>query len=277
MCPGTLREASLEEIALASAAAGCTGMSARPQAVADAVARLGSVGAVRRFLADTGVAIADFDALVDWDCAEVVVPDYMARTGLFDQQAVLDLAAEVGARSINIVELANSVPAEVLIEPFARTCERAAQRGLLVHVEFFAISAIKDIASAAMLVRQADQANGGVLFDAFHYHRGPRDAANRLEDHASLITMLQLNDAGPLPGGADISVEMLRGRMLPGKGEIDLPSILTTLRAAGVDAPIGIEVFNDTLHAMEPMRAAKLAADAMRSVLAGMESTDGNS
>ncbi|MBV1916671.1 MAG: sugar phosphate isomerase/epimerase [Sphingomonadaceae bacterium] len=269
LCPGTVRDATFEEIAAAAAGSGCAGMSVRPQAAADAIGRLGSAAAVRRFLEDTQVEIADFDALVDWDYDPVVVPDFISRGGPFEQQAVFDLAASLGARSINLVELTGSVEAEQLAEPFARACERAKALGLLVHIEFFQGSAIKDLAAAAEIVGQADMPNGGIVLDTFHYHRGPADPDNQLERHASLISMLQVSDAAPLPS-EDVWEEITGGRLLPGSGAIGLVNLMTRLRDAGVDAPIGIEVFSKELHERAPAEAAKLAADAMRSVIARM-------
>ena len=44
--------------------------------------------------------------------------------------------------------------------------------------------------------------------------------------------------------------------------------MLGALRDIGAAAPIGVEVFSDTLHALGPFEAAQRAADATRALLA---------
>jgi len=59
----------------------------------------------------------------------------------------------------------------------------------------------------------------------------------------------------------------LHERQLPGDGEFDLDGIVGALRATGTEAPIGVEVFSDALHALTSNEAARRAAEATRRVL----------
>jgi sugar phosphate isomerase/epimerase len=57
-------------------------------------------------------------------------------------------------------------------------------------------------------------------------------------------------------------------RQLPGQGELDLVGFLRTLRAMGVDAPIGIEIMNADLDRLSPKERATLVHRAVHDLLA---------
>jgi sugar phosphate isomerase/epimerase len=76
---------------------------------------------------------------------------------------------------------------------------------------------------------------------------------------------IQLDD-GPLEPEPDLVAATLHDRRLPGAGGFDLVGLCRAL--AGSSAPIGVEVFSDSLHALGPVEAARRAADSTRAVLA---------
>ena len=77
---------------------------------------------------------------------------------------------------------------------------------------------------------------------------------------------VQLND-GPLAPETDLVEATLHERRLPGDGEFDLTGLVSVLDAIGADAPYGVEVFSDELHALSPADAAQRAAIATRRVI----------
>jgi len=78
---------------------------------------------------------------------------------------------------------------------------------------------------------------------------------------------LQLDD-GPNAPEPDLPTASLHERRLPGEGELDLGALLGTLREIGAGAPVGVEVFSDELHRLDPSEAARRAGAATREVLA---------
>ena len=62
-----------------------------------------------------------------------------------------------------------------VIEGFAGLCDRAAEHGLLVALEFLPWSGIPDVATAWRIVDAAGRANGGLLVDTWHHLRGVAD------------------------------------------------------------------------------------------------------
>jgi sugar phosphate isomerase/epimerase len=150
---------------------------------------------------------------------------------------------------------------------FAALCDRAAEHGLLVHLEWLAWSKVPDLATARAIVEGADRANGGLNVDMWHCARAgtSADALRALPAH--LVLAVQLDD-GPATAEANLIEATLHERLLPGTGDFDVTGWLAALAAAGAHCPVGVEVFSDDLHRGGPVAAACAAAQASRSVLA---------
>ncbi|MBV9283854.1 MAG: hypothetical protein JO176_04530 [Acidimicrobiia bacterium] len=78
---------------------------------------------------------------------------------------------------------------------------------------------------------------------------------------------IQLDD-GPADPEANLIEATLHDRRLPGDGDFELVGLIDVLRAIGTEAPVGVEVFSDELHALPPSDAARRAGDATRRLLA---------
>ena len=62
-----------------------------------------------------------------------------------------------------------------LTERFAAICDRFADVGVAVHLEFTPLPPIGSLATAWEIVRGAGRPNGGILFDTWHFFRGQPD------------------------------------------------------------------------------------------------------
>jgi sugar phosphate isomerase/epimerase len=150
---------------------------------------------------------------------------------------------------------------------FAALCDRAAEHGLLVHVEFWPGSAL-DLATAAAVVEAAGRPNGGLLVDTWHLARTP-DGDDLLGSvPGERLLAVQLSDsprvAGPEP---EYLRAAMHDRLLPGEGALDLVGVIRRLDALGCGAPLGIEVWSDGLASLPPAVAARRAGDALRAVV----------
>ena len=67
---------------------------------------------------------------------------------------------------------------------------------------------------------------------------------------------------------ASLAVAVTVGILVPFAPSLPALVALRAVRDGGGGAPVGVEVNNDALHAMDPADAARLAGDAARSVLA---------
>jgi sugar phosphate isomerase/epimerase len=259
LCSGTIARASLPEAVPIAAAAGFRGLSVYESDYRAARADGWTDVALRSLLDDHDVTVAELDGSMRWLPGSTHGP---AR------EAFLDAAAALGARSVTALELGGHprLDDEVRAECFADLCDAAAERGLLVHLEFFPFSPVNDLAGALAVVRGAGRANGGVMFDVWHYVRGPDGGAPITDGTGEHVLGVQVNDVLPVASD-DVSHEMMHERQLPGDGVAPVRALLAALHEQGCIAPFGVEVYSDALHALGAAEAARQAAAALRSVV----------
>ena len=161
----------------------------------------------------------------------------------------------------------------------ARVADRAADIGVLVHLEPIPFMPIKDAVTALEIVAEADRPNLGLQVDAWHHFRGPiPDSANSAKPEAMAescgvffsfpgqrIFAIQVCDAGP-PQGRPFEDTMKR-RLFPGEGEFPLATLIATLRLIGCQAPVSVEVFADPLSPEQQASKARQAAESARSLV----------
>ncbi|MGW0658619.1 sugar phosphate isomerase/epimerase family protein [Streptodolium elevatio] len=281
LCAGTVLGSGFRERAEAASAAGFAGITLWAQDWQRAIDEGLTAADMRAVLADNGLAVGELDAVTDWLPKAPAAPpeagaDADASGFAVPADVFWEMAEALGARSLNVVEIAGAVvEAERAAEAFAELCDRAAAYGLLVHLEFLPWSGIPDIRAAAGIVGLADRPNGGILLDTWHLYRSGGTAADLGPDLARRVNGIQISDAPALPANGtagqaphamDLMDETMHRRLLPGRGDADVAGVLAALRAAGVDAPVGVEVFSDDLARLGPAAAAQVAADAARAL-----------
>jgi sugar phosphate isomerase/epimerase len=272
LCSGTLRRGTPFAARLwAAATAGFTAVSlwgrdyaaARDEGLSDAD--------LRAMLDHHGLTVAEVDPAWWWPpgASEVVIPPTLDSEDIFrfGEDELFAVAEALGARSLNAVDvLGGPWGIDDATEAFAGLCSRAAEHGLLVHLEWLSWSKIPDLATALRIVESAGQANGGLTIDAWHFVRTGGDIDRLRDVPGSSILAVQLSD-GPLEAEADLLDATLHDRLLPGEGAFDLRGIIEALRHTGTQAPLGVEVFSDDLHARPADEAARAAARTTLAVL----------
>jgi sugar phosphate isomerase/epimerase len=271
LCAGTLLPTGLRERAEAAAAAGYTGMSLWMADVHRARAEGLSDADIRAVFDDHGLEIAELDCLTTWLPASAPPAD--APFEIDDAMRAVDteffaVADAVGGRSVNIAEIwGSAVPRDAAVEAFATLCDRAAEHGLLVHLEFLPWSAFPNLNAAWDVVRLADRPNGGLIVDSWHCARSDTSVDDLAAIPGDRVLAIQLSDA-LAEASPDVTDETMRARQLPGDGVAPIADIVRTLDAIGCTAPVGVEVFSERLFAMDPADAARESYDATARVLA---------
>ena len=276
LCAGSVLATPFLERLAPAQAAGFRGVSIWPHEVE--AARAAGVGPaeLRTRVADHGLAIAELDAVAVWLPGHRAPPtglDPGARRLLhYDAEHVCPVGEAVGARSITAIEfLGVKAPLDEAAEAFARLCDRAAQHGLLVHLEFLPWAGVPDLAHAWEIVRRAGRENGGVLVDAWHFFRSGSTLGQLRAIPGERVLGIQLDDA-PAVVEADLVDETQHRRLVPGQGALDLVGLLRTLDAIGCRAPKGVEVFSDELARRPCAEVCRDLAAATRRVLAAAKS-----
>lgn len=275
LCAGTLpRGVPFAERLAAASAAGFASVSLWGRDIAAARSEGHTDADLRSMLADHGLRVAEVDPAWWWlpGAADVHIdPSFDTEEVFrFGEDELLAMAEAVGARSLNAVDVfGGSWGTEEAAEAFARLCTRAAEHGLLVHIEWLPWSRIPDLASARAIVDGAGSSNGGLNIDAWHLVRADVGLDELATVPGEQILGIQLDD-GPSAAEADLVEATLHERLLPGTGQFDLTGLLRTLRASGTTAPLGVEVFSDALHALGADEAARQAAAAAITALEGI-------
>jgi sugar phosphate isomerase/epimerase len=278
LCSGTLgRGASFRQRVAAASAGGFSGISlwgrdyqsARNEGLSDRDIRL--------LLADHALSVGELDPAWWWPpgASDIHIPPELDQEQIFSfaEPELFAVADAVGARSLNAVDVFGGPwSLDDAATAFGSLCDRAAEHGLLVHLEFLPWSRFGDLATAWQVVAAADRPNGGLMIDAWHYFRSGSDGALLRSIPGASILGVQLCDAPAEPEPNPLQAT-LHERLLPGNGDLDLVTLLHDLRATGSTAPVGVEVFSDQLHGRDPEEAGVLAGAALGALLAQASAT----
>jgi sugar phosphate isomerase/epimerase len=273
LCSGTLpRHTPFRDRVSAAAAAGYRAVSLWGRDYDGARAEGYSDSALATLLDDHGLVVAELDPAWWWTPGAAtfsVAPELdPVDVFRFGESDLFGIGAALGARSVNAVDVVGGDwGVEDAAASFAKLCDRAAEFGLLVHLEWLAWSRIPDLTTALAVVTLADRPNGGLNIDMWHCARSGTKAADLLAIPGERVLAVQIDD-GPAEPEENLVEATLHQRLLPGDGAFDLCGYLDALRQIGADAPIGVEVFSDQLHALGAREAAVSAAAATRRLLA---------
>lgn len=283
LCSGTLaRHTPFRERVEAAAAAGYRAVSLWGRDYDDARQEGYSDSDLVALLDDHGLEVAELDPAWWWTpgAEAISIPPELDPVDVFRFGApeLFHIAEVLGARSVNAADvLGGDWSVDAAATSFAALCDRAAEFGLLVHLEWLAWSRIPDLGTALDVVSLADRPNGGINIDTWHCARTGTDPHDLLAIPAERVLAVQIDD-GPAEPEKNLIEATLHERLLPGEGAFDLIGYLDAIRRVGADAPIGVEVFSDALHALGAREAAARAAEATRrlqSVVAGRGRTGG--
>src|SRR5215467_4126953 len=109
-------------------------------------------------LKDTGVSVLDTEFLRFEPDQPVGVPE-----------GFLEVSARLGAKNVLVM---SAEPDEArTIERFGDLCDRAAQYGLQVCLEFAVYTGVRTLAHAVSLLGKAKRSNASILIDALHFSR----------------------------------------------------------------------------------------------------------
>jgi sugar phosphate isomerase/epimerase len=149
------------------------------------------------------------------------------------------------------------------IEGFANLCDAAAAHGLRVALEFVCFTPIGDVATAWDVVSTSGRANAGLVVDTMHHLRTTADNAALRRVPPERVFTVQLCDAP-----VDLTDEAINHRAYAGEGELDVAGVIATLKAMGVRASVGAEVYRASSEDRPPADVAQEVYDRTLSFLA---------
>ena len=196
---------------------------------------------LRAMLDGSGVCLAEIEVLAGW--GDAAPTDSYQRF----EQVVWELVDAFECRYVQAIGPYEGSVADAA-RRFGDVCDRAADHGAVVGLEFLPFTNIVDATDALAIVEQAGRPNGGVCVDIWHHARGANDLDLIRAIPPELITGVQMSD-GPLrPALADYKDDCLRNRVPPGEGQFGAVDFVRMLIDLGVDVPWSLEVCNDDAH-----------------------------
>ena len=156
----------------------------------------------------------------------------------------LEIASDLGARHL-IMQLPDPDRSRAA-ERFAQICQMALPYRMTVDLEFIPWSTTEDLAAAVEIVTKADQSNGGVLIDTFHFARSESSVADLRSLPEHLFNLVQLCDAPfEAPRTHEGLINAARtARSLPGQAGLDLRPLIEAIPRV----PYSLEVPNDIMR-----------------------------
>lgn len=257
----TVPSAEFDDRVAAAAAAGYAGIGLRPKHRARAHAQGRTDADLRAILDDHGVALVELEVLSGWGSDAAAIESARRH-----EDELYGLADALGGRHLTVTGAGLLGPPDRSAELFAGLCDRAAEHGLRVALEFLPWTEVPDADHAREIVQLAGRPNGGLQVDTWHHFRGAASDDQLRALPPELVTSIQFDD-GRLTGRGSL-LEQTYERLLPGDGEFRLVHFLQLLAERGVTAPLCVEVISGALAALPAADAARLAADATRTVLA---------
>jgi len=238
----------------AASSAGYRGISIRPSEYNGALKQGLDDAAILKLLADHNVEVTEIGLATTW------LPGVGGQPGVdADEPTLWHMCDLFKPRQLNCA-MWETHPIADMIRGFGVLCDRAAEKGLLVAMEFIPHSGIRDMVVGWEIVNGAARPNGGLIFDTWHFQRGgtSHDAINTVPPDKWYT--LQLSDAAATPW-PEVAKESRNGRLLPGEGVIDFASIVSRVMDGGANPTISVEVISEVLHRMEPETAARTAIE----------------
>ncbi len=250
-------------------------------AAANGFAGIGLFVGHYRQLEEDGVAPGELAELLDEHdlvLAEIEVIPGLGRDGqggpsVIDlEEAAWRMADAFGCRYLQAIGPA-AAPTDEAGAAFGSLCDRAADHGLVVGLEFLPFTDIVSIHDARAIVEAADRPNGGICVDIWHHERGADDLAAIAALPAELIQGIQMSDGSKVPADPDYYTDCLTNRVAPGDGEFDVAGFIAALRTAGATVNWSLEVCSSAGWAHPAAHVEDIAAG-MRQALAPDEGPD---
>jgi len=224
----------------------------------------GSLDDLRRRIADLGLTVESSIGFTPW----MVDDDAQRAAGLEQWKVELDMLARVGCkRAAAPPSGATKKPITDLVkiaERYRVLLEMGRHAGVVPQLEFWGPSkTLSRLAEAAFIAIAADHPDACLLLDAYQMYRGGSsfDSLHLLNGRA--VHVLHINDYPADPPREKVTDAH---RVYPGDGVAPLVSMLRTLRAAGFQGFLSLEVFNREYWKHDALTVARTGLAKTRAV-----------
>jgi sugar phosphate isomerase/epimerase len=226
---------------------------ASPRGIAYPLRTASEQSEMRRRLAVNGVSVLEIE----------MVP-LSEKTRVADYRPMLETGAAIGASRLTVG--GDSKDFSAVAEKLAEMCELAQPCGIAVDLEFMPFRPVRSLGDAVEVLRRAKHPNAHILIDALHVFRSNSVLEQFADIDAAMIGPFQICDAPATPPAPEeLVIEARTHRLLPGRGELALSTLIDALPAG---TKIGVEVPLATQRPdLDPGARLKLLVSATREYL----------
>jgi sugar phosphate isomerase/epimerase len=271
--PGSFGERGFEAVLDAAQAGRFTAAAMSPLTIHELLSSGRDAAWLRAEATSRGTRLAQLDGATSWAPVRYSedIPEPLKERFDFSDTQILDLAETAGMDSILAAGAfgRGAIPLDDLVASFAAFCDKAAERGIRVELEFVPFWGIPDLPTAWDIVRRADRPNGTLMIDSWHLFKGPdpQDALDLIPGiPGDKLTGFQLADALIAPQSSTLFGEAFL-RRFPGDGELPLDQLTRLLLPKRSVVRVGAEIFGEAIDSLDARTAGVRAAATVAAAL----------
>ncbi|WP_256006763.1 sugar phosphate isomerase/epimerase family protein [Pedobacter deserti] len=212
---------------------------------------------MKNILELNGIKHVEFEFLDNWyergdrrRASDKMRDELLAAAGLLEARDI-KIAPGLFTTEVNI---------PLMVEEFAKLCQRAADVGTSIVLEIMPFSNVSTMDTALGIVQGANRSNGGLLLDIWHLSRGGIDFTEIEKIPAEFIGAVELDDADRYPVNP-LWKDTIHKRKLPGEGVLDIAGFIRAIQAKGYKGPWGVEVLSEVVRKLPLEDMAKRTFD----------------
>jgi len=253
-----------KEIEMA-AKAGFTAMEPWVREIEAYVKSGGDLKDLRKRFEDNGIAVVDAIGFAPW----LMGDDAVHKKGLEAMRRDMELVAQIGARHIAAPPMGaqqlTNFDLNMAAERYRHILELGDQTGVTPMLEVWGHSkTLGTLAEAAYVATAAKHPKAAVLTDVYHLYKGGSGYEGLRLLSGPALPVMHFNDYPADPPREKIKDEH---RLFPGDGVAPLPTILQTLKAAGGQTVLSLELFNKDYYKRDPMDVLNEGVAKMRAAI----------
>ena len=219
----------------------------------------GTIKALKTYIADTGLTIANAIAFFAWADAD----DQAREQGFAQAEREMRILAELGCEAVAAPPFGNveGVTLEVMASHYARLVELARSLGIEPYLEFWGrAKRLSRLSEAMFIAMESGIADAKLLLDPFHLYTGGSALSGLRYLNGANIGIVHVNDYPAAPSREQIAD---RDRVFPGAGIAPTHELAALLDRAGYRGFLSLELFVESFGAESALEVAKRGLNAI--------------
>ncbi|WP_274650774.1 sugar phosphate isomerase/epimerase family protein [Paenibacillus humicola] len=221
----------------------------------------GSLGELKRYAADSGIAIANAIAFFKWSDKDAEV----RSAGFAQAEREMNMLAELACAAVAAPPFGDveGVPLDDMAANYAALSELGRKTGVEPYLEFWGrAKRLSTLAEAIYVAVQSGESGAKLLLDPFHMYTGGSEISGVGFLNGERIGIVHVNDYPAQPERAVIAD---RDRVFPGEGVAPTARFAKLLHESGYRGFLSLELFIEHFGAKSALEVASEGLGKIRS------------